>query len=409
MHGSVAAFFIAKGLDILSYGSQTPETTEPNWESAIHTDSTLQLVKYAGANWSHHISAASLGKPEASKILKLLEWPSDALLKVLIKLGKENPALGDLQGAWIHLFAVHGHSHLLSIAVKKAGNEVIQAQDVQKRTPLHLAALHAHSSVVKHLLKSGAKTDSRAVNGNTALNFALLQGHQSVLKPLIERDPTLISNVNDLSQTLLFLGAIRGSSSAIKLLLERGADSRALDNYGQIQHLKAATGAAGGYLLSSHMDEHHSESNTINNYTYIDYNNVDHQPAAYDTDHQFSDLESPAEESEHSDEVSDSEHSDNDNDSEDTNDEDEAISYRELELTDSEHSYGHISSDDTEDTEMNESEEDDHEISDSEEDEGNVQDDSDENGAMDSDAGSDDEQHEVMQGQYQNQGHFQEQ
>ncbi|KAI6775827.1 hypothetical protein HG530_002585 [Fusarium avenaceum] len=206
-------------------------TKEPNWESAVHTDPTLQLVKYAGANWSYHISAANLGKPEASKILKLLEWPSDALLKVLIKLGQEDPALGNLQGTWIHLFAVHGHSHLLSIAVKKAGKDVTEAQDIQKRTSLHLAALHAHSSVVKHLLKSGAKTGSRAVNGNTALNFALLQGHQSVLKPLLERDPTLISTVNDLSQTPLFSGAIRGSSSAIKLLLERGADSRALDKF----------------------------------------------------------------------------------------------------------------------------------------------------------------------------------
>lgn len=265
-HGSVAAFFIAKGLDILSYGSQTPETTvshlqtshyslstcltrylalltkEPNWESAIHTDSTLQLVKYAGANWSYHISAASLGKPEASKILKLLKWPSDALLKVLIKLGQEDPALGNLQGTWIHLFAAHGHSHLLSIAIKKAGKDVMEAQDIQKRTPLHLAALHAHSSVVKHLLKSGAKTGSRAVNGNTALNFALLQGHQSVLKPLLERDPTLISTVNDLSQTPLFSGAIRGSSSAIKLLLERGADSRALDKFNNsVLHHVAAT------------------------------------------------------------------------------------------------------------------------------------------------------------------------
>jgi ankyrin repeat protein len=266
MHGSVATFFVAKGLDILSYGSQTPEipvshlqnshhslttclirylallTKEPKWESTIHTDSTLRLVKYAGANWSYHISGASLGKPEASKMLKLLEWPSDALLKVLIKLGQEDPALGDLQGTWIHIFAVHGHSHLLSVAVKKAGNEVMEAQDVQKRAPLHLAVLHGHSSVVKHLLKSGAKTGSRAVNGNTALNFALLQGHQSVLKPLLERDPTLISTVNDLSQTPLFSGAIRGNLSAIKLLLERDASSRALDKFNNsVLHHVAAT------------------------------------------------------------------------------------------------------------------------------------------------------------------------
>jgi hypothetical protein len=226
----------------------------------------------------------------------------------------------------------------------------------------------------------------------------------------------------------------------------------------------AATGAgiiagvAGGYLLSSHMDEHDSESNTVNNYTYTDYANVHHQPVTYDSDHRFSDLESPAEESEHSEEVSESEHSDNDHDSEDGSDEDEVISYRELEFTDSEHSDGHISSDDAGDTDMNESGDDDHESSDFEgneldsphmaagfadddasesgsddfpaeldsdvspdsdvgqpegessasEGESDAQNDSDEDSATDSDAGSDDEQHEVMHEQYQNQGHLDE-
>ncbi|KAF4993639.1 hypothetical protein FGRMN_6357 [Fusarium graminum] len=253
IHESVASFFVENGLNILSCGFQSPGSPETllqkshrylaiclirymalikkdtGWESRIHTDPTLQLVKFAGTSWSHHVSMASLDKSGASEMLELLEWPSDDILQILVRLGQHDPALGDLQGPWAHVFAAYGLSHLLSAAVKKAGKEVLEVQDVHKRTPLHLAALHAHPAAVKQLLKSDANASSRAVRGNTALHFAVLQGHQSVLKPLLEHDPSLVSSANDLSQTPLFSAAIRGSSSAIKLLLEKGADIRALD------------------------------------------------------------------------------------------------------------------------------------------------------------------------------------
>ncbi|KAF5561403.1 ankyrin 3 [Fusarium napiforme] len=254
MHDSVSDFFISKGLDILSYEAQSAGATasplqqahrslatcllryltilskEPRWESMARTDPALRLVGYA-ISWSYHITSAGLGKPEASKLVKVLGWPSDQTLNVLVKLG-----LGDLQGIlWTHLFAIYGQAHFLSIAVRKAGNDVLDVLDVQdrqKRTPLHLAALHGHSTVSKQLLKSGAKTNGQAVGGDTALHFAVVQGHQSIMKYLLERDPNLISVADGQLHTPLFSAVFRGSSSAVKLLLDRRADLGALDIYG---------------------------------------------------------------------------------------------------------------------------------------------------------------------------------
>ncbi|KAF5254348.1 hypothetical protein FANTH_833 [Fusarium anthophilum] len=251
MHDSVSDFFISKGLSILSYKAQAAGATasplhqahhsiatcllrylailskEPKWGSMARTDQALRLVGYA-ASWSYHINSAGLGKQEASKLLKVMGWPSDQTLNVLVKLG-----LGDLQGThWTHLFAICGHAHFLSVAIRKAGNDVLDVQDLQERTPLHLAALHGHSTASKQLLKSGAKANGQAVGGDTALHFAVLQGHQSIMKYLLERDPNLITIADGQSHTPLFSAVFRGSSSAVKLLLDRKANLRALDAYG---------------------------------------------------------------------------------------------------------------------------------------------------------------------------------
>ncbi|CEI60517.1 hypothetical protein FVEN_g9994 [Fusarium venenatum] len=256
MHDSISSFFLSKGLAILSYGSQPPEspnsplqishkslatnllrylvvlTKEPKLPNGDDKDPTFELLGYAGANWSNHISAAGLVKPDASKILKLLQWPSDSVMNVLVKWDQENHAVSELKGTlWAHIFAVYGHASLLSVAIKKVGNEALGLSDNQKRTPLHHAALHGHLAASKQLLKSGAKGDARAANGQTALHYAVLQGHQSVMKPLIDNDAGLVSATNHLAQTPLLLAVIRGTSSAVKLLLERRADVKALDRF----------------------------------------------------------------------------------------------------------------------------------------------------------------------------------
>nr|RBQ91653.1 hypothetical protein FVER53263_02335 [Fusarium verticillioides] len=282
MHNSVSDSFISKGLDILSYKAQSAGATsspfqqahhsiatcllryltilskEPRWESMARTNPALRLVGYA-ASWSYHITSAGLGKPEASKLLKVLAWSSDQTLNVLVKLG-----LGDIQGTlWTHLFAIYGHAHFLSVAVRKAGNDVLDVQDRQKRTPLHLAARHGHSTVTKQLLKSGAKTNAQTVVGDTALHFAVLQGHQSIMKYLLERDPNLITVADGQSHTPLFSAVFRGSSSAVKLLIDRRADLRALDTYGNsvLHHaVNAAKSSVIKLLLDSGSDVNRQNS-----------------------------------------------------------------------------------------------------------------------------------------------------
>ncbi|KAF5982311.1 ankyrin 3 [Fusarium coicis] len=236
MHDSVSYFFISKGLDILSYKAQSAGATsspfqqahhciatcllryltilskESRWESMARTDPALRLVGYA-ASWSSHITSAGLGKPEASKLLKVLAWPSDHTLNVLVKLGV--------------------------VAVRKAGNDVLDVQDLQKRTPLHLAALHGHSTVTEQLLKSGAKTNAQTVCVDTALHFAVLQGHQSIMKYLLERNPNLITVAD------------------VKLLIDRRADLRALNTYGNsvLHHaVNAAKSSVIKLLLDSGSD-----------------------------------------------------------------------------------------------------------------------------------------------------------
>ncbi|KAJ4139881.1 hypothetical protein NW768_001228 [Fusarium equiseti] len=267
MHDSISAFFVSKGLDMLSFSSQKPDSpssplqrahhslatcllryltllpTEPQWQSRFQTEPVLSLLQYAGTNWSIHILEAGLSKPEASKMLKLLQWPSDSVLSPLVKLDQDNLAIAELQGTlWAHIFAVYGHAPLLSVGIKKAGTEALGLLDTQKRSPLHHAALHGHLAASKQLLKSGVKANARAINGQTALHFAVLQGYQSVLKPLLDSDPSLVSATNEFAQTPLLLAVVRGSSSAVKLLLERKADAKAIDRFNaSILHHSVAT------------------------------------------------------------------------------------------------------------------------------------------------------------------------
>ncbi|KAF4983898.1 hypothetical protein FZEAL_774 [Fusarium zealandicum] len=266
VHESIASFFISKGLAMLSDSfndSQTPDELvaqahqslanccirylvlafkEAGCDGENSGHPALQFVEHAGSAWSHHLVASNLKTSGASKILQLMEWPSQSILDGFIKLELQESGVLDVQplltptlrdtpaGAmWAHFFALLGHVHLLLAVVKKAGQVTLEIQDAQKGTPLHLAALRGHSTVLKQLIKKGADTSIQAAGGQTALHFAILQDHAGAQKVLIEHNPELVSVLNDMLQTPLFSAVLSGSPSSLKLLFDKGADARVQD------------------------------------------------------------------------------------------------------------------------------------------------------------------------------------
>ena len=97
--------------------------------------------------------------------------------------------------------------------------------EVESRTradesPLMLAALKGQTDIVKKLIARGADVNKP---GWTPLHYAATNGHTEIMALLLDNHAYIdASSPND--STPLMMAALYGSASAVKLLLEAGAD-----------------------------------------------------------------------------------------------------------------------------------------------------------------------------------------
>ncbi|CAF9923002.1 MAG: hypothetical protein GOMPHAMPRED_002708 [Gomphillus americanus] len=101
----------------------------------------------------------------------------------------------------------------------------LKTRDVCSRsgnTALHEAALHDYHTVVRQLLKRGAKIDQQNSSGDTALHLAAAKGHRTVVSFLVELQPDLDLK-NQEGQTALHVAAASGQDDIVELLLDHGA------------------------------------------------------------------------------------------------------------------------------------------------------------------------------------------
>ncbi|XP_051548331.1 ankyrin repeat domain-containing protein 27-like isoform X2 [Myxocyprinus asiaticus] len=120
----------------------------------------------------------------------------------------------------LHVAALHGHTTLVSLLTRHGAN--INARNNQSATPLHLACQNSHIQVVSALLECNAKPNKKDHYGNTPLIHACLKGHLEIATVLLESG-VLVNLANNHGNTGLHEAVRGGHVQLVELLLHRRA------------------------------------------------------------------------------------------------------------------------------------------------------------------------------------------
>ena len=82
----------------------------------------------------------------------------------------------------MHIAASQGFKDACEILLFQGEGTDINAKTSMNRTPLHLASLHGHLSVVKVLIREGSDINAVDIEKNTALHYASINGHLNIVK-----------------------------------------------------------------------------------------------------------------------------------------------------------------------------------------------------------------------------------
>lgn len=100
----------------------------------------------------------------------------------------------------------------------------VDAQDTAGKTPLMSASMYNDAAVVKLLVDRGASTRTFDASGETCLHHAARGNCLSVVKYLLRQSQADPKTTNFLDETPLHLACATGSYTAVRFLLESGAD-----------------------------------------------------------------------------------------------------------------------------------------------------------------------------------------
>lgn len=152
------------------------------------------------------------------------------ILALLLDRGA-NVNLGDRNGT-TPLCVAADDGHVDNVKMLLRANADIGAHcNVDKNTPLHIAASRDHGSVVEVLLDAGAVLEARNRLSNTPLHAAVLGDNKSVLQLLIKAGADVAAK-NNSGETPLHLAVTRRMASMVKVLLAAGAPLEARNKRG---------------------------------------------------------------------------------------------------------------------------------------------------------------------------------
>lgn len=131
----------------------------------------------------------------------------------------------------IHWGASDGKISSLNFLLEK--KQDINVLDANGCTPLIIASQHNQIDAVIYLIKNGADTTVKDVNGDNCFHWACYKGYIEMVGLLSFLLPHEINSVDTFQQTPLHLAALRGNSDVVEyLIVDCGADTTKKDSNG---------------------------------------------------------------------------------------------------------------------------------------------------------------------------------
>ena len=166
-----------------------------------------------------------------------------ASFKLLINRGASASVSGGASGSIFHAAVRYDRLEMVQELIKHDID--LNAVNSSGATPLYLACLHGHKTMVQYLLSQNA--DPSLQESAESTNFAPLlvaayHGHGSIVKMLLASNvnPTLCSN--DYNQTPLHRAVLGGQPHIVKILLSHGVSPLTIDS----DHISPLNSAAFG-------------------------------------------------------------------------------------------------------------------------------------------------------------------
>lgn len=152
------------------------------------------------------------------------------------------PAIFDLES--VHIAAALGNVDTLSILIKMDDGKTVNARDVQKQTPLFLAAAHGREDCCRLLLQHNADPSTRDGHGHTILEVASKRGNLNIVKMLVGAGADPKDYVAACGSTVLQAAIESGDPSGelVKFILDQGVDVSAQRIYDKETAISLAEG-----------------------------------------------------------------------------------------------------------------------------------------------------------------------
>ncbi|GBN29124.1 Ankyrin-3 [Araneus ventricosus] len=131
----------------------------------------------------------------------------------------------------LHSAACYGHEKLVNLLLKF--NAIIDSQDNNDATALHISVNNGHLDVVKSLVESGANIEAIGTSKNCKpLHLASEQGHFHILEFLIYKGADIHSRGGHVQSTSLEIAAMKRHKDIVKLLITKGANFQETYKFG---------------------------------------------------------------------------------------------------------------------------------------------------------------------------------